>query len=76
MLSVFLSNIMHIIGVEDKTKWAKNQNVLKIYMEVNVKEKDLIHHSWRENRSIKKIKLCNLKITDVILIWKFSLEKK
>lgn len=41
MLSVFLSNIMHIIGIEDKTKWAKNQNVLKIYMQINVKEKDL-----------------------------------
>lgn len=32
----------------------------------------LMHHrkmnSWRENRSIKRIKLCNLKIADVILI--------
>lgn len=29
---------MHIIGVEDKIKAAKNQNVLRLTIEVNVKE--------------------------------------
>lgn len=38
MLSGFPGNIMHIIGVEDKTKAAKNQSVLRLTIEVNVKE--------------------------------------
>ena len=38
MLSEFPGNIMHIIGVEDKIKAAKNQNVFRLTTEVNVKE--------------------------------------
>lgn len=38
MLSGFPGNIMHIIGVKDKIKAAKNQNVLNLAIEVNVKE--------------------------------------
>lgn len=38
MLSGFPGNIMHITGVEDKIKAAKNQNVLRLTIEVNVKE--------------------------------------
>lgn len=38
MLSGFPGNIMHIIGVEDKIKTAKDQNELRLTIEVNVKE--------------------------------------
>lgn len=57
MLSGCKGNNMHIIGIEDKIKAAKNQNMLRLTIKVNGKEIVLYKYTSSERITGEKVDL-------------------
>lgn len=57
MLSGCKGNNMHIIGIEDKIKAAKNQNMLRLTIKVNGKETVLYKYTSSERITGEKVDL-------------------
>lgn len=57
MLSGCTGNNMHIIGIENKIKAAKNQNMLRLTIKVNEKETVLYKYTSSERITGEKVDL-------------------